>query len=60
MVHLLFKDAKIYQQHVLLENHLKIVKSQEEDSQHAYGTVLHLHVLKNLVLLLVPQEHQVY
>lgn len=33
-----FKDVKIYQPHVQLENPLKIVKLQEVDSQHAFGS----------------------
>lgn len=53
-----FQDVKIYQQLVQLEDQLKIVKSQEVIFQHVYGILLHLHVLKNLVLLLVLQQLQ--
>lgn len=55
-----FKDVKIYQQHAQQENHQKIVKSQELDSQHVYGFHLLLHVLKNHVPLLVQWEQQVH
>ena len=50
---LLFKDVKIYQFHVQQEEHLKIVKYKDQDSQLAYGFhLLHL-VLKSHVQQLI-------
>lgn len=51
----LFQDVKTYQNLVQLENHMKIVKSQDQDCQHAFGIMLHLLALRNLVSLLALQ-----